>query len=52
MVPPSVTVREDLSGRVNVLGSTGPSVMRWDRKGRTEVRRRMWVAPVSARRGE
>ncbi len=50
--PPDRAVRIDPLGRVKGMGGRWARHMRCAREGRTDSRRRTWVAPESARMGE
>ena len=50
--PPDRAVRIDPLGRVKGMGGSWAGRMRCAREGRTDSRRRTWVAPESARMGE
>ena len=50
--PPDRAVRIDPLGRVKGIGGSWAGRMRCAREGRTDSRRRTWVAPESARMGE
>jgi hypothetical protein len=47
-----IAVRIDPLGRVKDMGGSWAGRMRCAREGRTDSRRRTWVAPESARMGE
>jgi hypothetical protein len=50
--PPDRAVRIDPLGKVKGMGGSWAGRMRCAREGRTDSRRRTWVAPESTRMGE